>query len=273
MIVGDSGGLRNQHTPRVRGSLGMHLYHPAQRIGQCMSNGDKIRGKSYEKVQISFLVWLIIFITIGGVVFVRGLGSNSPTSEVIAAGILDPEEVREIQATIIEAYKLGYMAHVTHDVSQFPSVFVDDPRVPLTPEQREQLKEWLGTVPEGAGYLTFGIAGYYNTERLRKLSEEAWAKARAAGRDYISPEDYLSPEELRDKPIPTPPPMVDQPTMSAEEYVKWKWENVRFESVVIKGDIAIVIYDDRWFLYEDTLVRRNGKWYVAGSRRIGVSKW
>jgi integrase len=230
------------------------------------------------KHRIALLVGLVILIAMGGIVFLRGLKSNGSNSEVIAASIPDPEEMREIQATIVEAYKVGYMAHVTHDVSQFPSVFVDDPSVPLTPEQKEQLRRWLGTVPEDAGYLTYGIAGYYNTERLNRLSQEAWAKARAAGRDYLIPEDYLTPDELREieksgGPIPTPPPVVYQPSMSAEEYVKWKWENIRFDSVVIKGDKAIVIYDDHWFLYEDILVRRGGKWYVAGHKRIGVSRW
>ena len=224
------------------------------------------------------LVGLVILIAMGGVVLLNGLGSNSFTDEAIAGGIPDPEEVREIQATIMEAYKVGYMAQVTRDVSQFPSVFVDDPRVPLTPEQRERLREWLGTVPKGAGYLTYGVAGYHNTERLNRLSEEAWAKATAAGRDHLLPEDYLTPEELKEiqesnRPIPPPPAMVRQPTMSAEEYVQWKWENTRFDSVVINGDRAVFIYDDHWFLHEDTLVRRDGKWYIAGSKRIGASRW
>jgi hypothetical protein len=205
--------------------------------------------------------------------------ARRPAAEVIAAGAPDPEEVREIQATIVEAYKVGYLATwVTHDVSQFPSVFVDDPDVPLTREQRDELRQWLGTIPEGAGYLTYGVAGHQNTERLIRLSQEVRAKMTAAGRDYIIPEDYLTPEELREieesgRPIPAPPGMVRQPTMSAEEYAQWKWENTRFESVMITGDRAVVTYDDHLFLLEDTLVRRDGKWYVAGSERIGTSRW
>jgi hypothetical protein len=205
--------------------------------------------------------------------------ARRPAAEVIAAAGPDPEEVREIQATIVEAYKVGYIATwVSHDVSQFPSVFVDDPDVPLTRDQRDELREWLGTVPTDAGYLTYGVAGHHNSERLIRLSEEAWAKVAAAGRDYIIPEDYLTPEELREieesgKPMPPPPPAGSQPTMSGEEYAQWKWENTRFESVVITGDRAVVIYDDHWFLQQDTLVLRDGKWYVAGSERIGTSTW
>lgn len=221
---------------------------------------------------------LVILIAAGGVLLLGGLRKNSPAGEVVAAGAPDPEEVREIQATVVEAYKVGYMARVTHDPSQLASMFVDDPDVPLTPEEREQLREWLGTVPDGAGYLTYLTAANANDERMVRLSEEMWAKATAAGRDYLLPEDYLTPEELREieesgRPIPPPPPTVRLPTMSAEEYAQWKWENTRFESVVITGDRAAVTYDDHWFLHEDTLVRRDGKWYIAGSERIGTSRW
>ncbi|HUV73488.1 MAG TPA: hypothetical protein VMW79_04200 [Anaerolineae bacterium] len=224
------------------------------------------------------LLLLATLIAATGLVLLGRPGSNGSSGEVVAAAIPDPDDVREIQATIVEAYKVSYVARVTHDVSGFPSVFVEDPDVPLTREQRDQLRDWLGTVPEGAGYLTYGVAGCHNTERLTRLSEEAWARATAAGRDYITPEDYLTTEELRGieasgGPIPPPPPSVSQPTMSPEEEAQWKWENTRFESVVISGDRATVTYDDHWFLHEDTLVRREGKWYVAGSERIGTSRW
>jgi hypothetical protein len=43
--------------------------------------------------------------------------------------------------------------------------------------------------------------------------------------------------------------------------------------VVITGDRAVATYDDHWFLLQDTLVRRDRKWYVAGSQRIGTSTW
>ena len=213
-----------------------------------------------------------------GLVVLGPARSEGPNGEVVAAGSPDPEKVREIQATIVEAYKAGYVAMVTHDFGGFPSVFVDDPAVPLTRGQRGQLRDWLGRAAEGAGYLTYSVAAYHNSERLTRLSEEAWAKVEAAGRDYITPEDYLTPEELREieasgGPIPPPPPAVSQPTMAPEEYAQWKWENTRFESVVITGERATVTYDDHWFLHEDTLVRRDGKWYVAGSERIGTSRW
>jgi hypothetical protein len=221
---------------------------------------------------------LVILMAVGGILLVGRLRQNIHPTEVTAADAPDPEEVREIQATIVEAYKVGYVAMVTHDVSGFPAVFVDDPGVPLTRGQRDQLRDWLGRAAEGAGYLTYSVAAYHNSERLTRLSEEAWAKVAAAGRDYMIPEDYLTPDELRDieasdGPMPPPPPAVSQPTMSPEEYEQWKWENTRFESVVITGERATVTYDDYWFLLEDTLVRRDGEWYVAGSERIGTSTW
>lgn len=224
------------------------------------------------------LLLLATLIAATALVLIGRAQGNRSNGEVVAADAPDPKDVREIQATIVEGYKAGYVAMVTHDVSGFPSVFVDDPDVPLTRGQRDQLRDWLGRAAEGVGYLTYGVAAYHNSERLTRLSEEAWAKVEAAGRDYITPEDYLTSEELRDieasgGPMPPPPPAVSQPTMSPEEYEHWKWENTRFESVVITGDRATVTYDDHWSLHEDTLVRRDGKWYVTGSQRIGTSTW
>jgi len=224
------------------------------------------------------LLMLATVIGAAGLVLVGEPLSDGSNGKVVTGTIPDPEEVREVQATIVEAYKVGYVAMVTHDVSGFPSVFVDDPDVPLTRDQRDRLRDWLGRAAEGVGYLTYSVAAHGNSERLTRLSEEAWAKVAAAGRDYITPEDYLTPDELREieasgGPIPPPPPAVGQATLSPEEYAQWKWENTRFESVVITGDRAVATYDDHWFVLEDTLVRRDGKWYVAGSQRIRTSTW
>ncbi len=221
---------------------------------------------------------LVILTGAGGTFFLRGLRTNSAAAEITAAGVQDPAEVWETQTIVVEAYRAGYVAMVTHDASGFASVLVDDPHVPLTSGQRDQLRGWLGGAVEGAGYLTYCVAAYRNSERLNSLSEEAWAKVEAAGRDYIIPEDYLTADELRELegsggPIPPPPPALNRPTMSPDEYEQWKWENTRFESVVITGDRATVTYDDHWFVLEDTLVRRDGRWYVAGSKRIGTSTW
>jgi len=230
------------------------------------------------KHKFALLVGLVILIAMGGVVLLRGLGSNNFTDEAIAAGIPDTEEAREIQATIVEAYKLYYIAGQTYDVSQFPSVLANDPDVPLTRDQRERLRDWFGTVPNDAGYLTYVTACYTNAERWDRISEEAWGKAMAAGRDHLLPEDYLTPEELREiqeanRPIPPPPGRRSPSSMSAEEYAEWKWQNTRFDSVVINGDRAIVIFDDHLDLNEATLVRHAGKWYLAGVERVGASRW
>jgi len=224
------------------------------------------------------LLLLATLIAASGLVLLGRPGSKGSNGEAIAAGIPDTEDARQIQATILRAYELYEIAGRTYDVSEFPEVFADDPRVPLTRDQRQRLEEWFGPVPEDAGYLTYVTGCYTKVAESDRLFEEAWARATAAGRDYITPEDYLTTEELRGieasgGPIPPPPPSVSQPTMSPEEEAQWKWENTRFESVVISGDRATVTYDDHWFLHEDTLVRREGKWYVAGSERIGTSRW
>lgn len=218
----------------------------------------------------------------GAVVALVGLAllgrpaSKGSNGEVIAAAIPGTEDARQIRATILRAYELYEIAGRTYDVSEFPEVFADDPRVPLTRDQRERLEEWFGPVPEDAGYLTYVTGCYTKVAESDRLFEEAWAKATAEGRDHLLPQDYLAPEEWREiqesnGPIPPPPPAPPRPSVSVEEVADWIQQNTRFDSLVIKDDKAIVLFDDGATLNESTLVRCAGKWYIAGVKRLAVT--
>ncbi len=218
----------------------------------------------------------------GAVVALVGLAllgrpaSKGSNGEAIAAGIPDTQDSRQIQATILRAYELYEIAGRTYDVSEFPQVFADDPRVPLTSDQRQRLEEWFGSVPEDAGYLTYVTGCYTMVAQSDRLFEEAWGKAKAEGRDHLLPQDYLTPEEWSgiqesNQPVPPPPPAPPRPSESAEEVGEWIRENTRFDSVVIDDDKAIVLFDDGATLNEATLVRSAGKWHIAGVKRLAVT--
>jgi hypothetical protein len=222
------------------------------------------------------LLLLAILAAASGLVLLGRLGSKCSNGEAIAAGVPDSEDARQIQATIWRAYELYEIAGRTYDVSAFPEVFVDDPRVPLTRKQRQRLEEWFGPVPENAGYLTYVTGCYTKVAESDRLFEEAWAKATAEGRDHLLPQDYLTPEEWREiqesnAPIPLPPPAPPGTAVSAEEVADSIRENTRFDSVVIDDDNAIVLFDDGATLNEATLVRNAGKWYIAGVKRLAVT--
>jgi hypothetical protein len=211
-----------------------------------------------------------------GLVLLVRLGSKGSNGEAIAAGVPDSEDARRIQATIWRAYELYEIAGRTYDVSAFPEVFTDDPRVPLTRDQRQRLEEWFGPVPEHAGYLTYVRGCYTKVAESDRLFEEVWARATAEGRDHLLPEDYLTAEEWREiqesnAPIPPPPPAPPRTAASVEEVADSIRENTRFDSVVINGDKAIVLFDDGATLNEATLVRSAGQWYIAGVKRLAVT--
>jgi hypothetical protein len=227
------------------------------------------------KHKVALLV-LASLIAASGLVLLRRPGSKGSNGEAIAAAIPDTEDARQIQATILRAYELYEIAGRTYDVSEFPEVFADDPRVPLTTDQRQRLEEWFGPVPEGAGYLTYVTGCYTMVAQSDRLFEEAWAKATAEGRDHLLPQDYLAPEEWAEiqesnRPIPPPPPAPPRPSVSVEEVVDSIRQNTRFDSVVIEDDKAIVLFDDGAALNEATLVQSAGKWYIAGVERLAVT--
>ena len=60
-------------------------------------------------------------------------------------------------------------------------------------------------------------------------------------------------------------------TISVEEAAESRSQVFRFDSLVINGDRAIVIFEDGVTLNEATLVRRADKWYIAGVERLLVT--
>jgi hypothetical protein len=227
------------------------------------------------KHKVALLV-LAFLIAASGLILLGELASKGSNGEAIAAGVPATEDARQIEATIWRAYELYEIAGRTYDVSEFPKVFADDPRVPLTRDQRERLEEWFGSVPEGAGYLTYVTACYTMVAQSDELFEEAWARARAEGRDHLLPQDYLTPEEWSEiqksnRPIPPPPPAPPRGSVIIEEVAQWIRENTRFDSVVISDNKATVLFDDGATLNEATLLRSAGKWYIAGVERLAVT--
>jgi hypothetical protein len=227
------------------------------------------------KQKVALLV-LTVLIAASGLILLGELARKYSNAEAIAAGVPDTEDARQIQATIWRAYELYEIAGRTYDVSEFPEVFADDPRVPLTRDQRELLEEWFGPVPEDAGYLTYVTGCYTEVAESDRLFEEAWARARAEGRDHLVPQDYLTPEEWSEiqesnRPIPPPPPAPPRPSVTIEEVAHSIRDNTRFDSVVINDNQATVLFDDGATLNEATLVRSAGKWYIAGVKRLAVT--
>lgn len=163
------------------------------------------------------------------------------------------EEERKIAKAIIEAYRQLEYAMLTFDTSKLSNAFVDDPRFPLRSELRKEVELAFGSVPEGAGYLTYMKAWYRNWERGAERLEEAWERAQREDRE-IGPEELRALEEE----------LGFGPAFRRTEPMPPGWEDwFRFYDFDIRGDVAMCLYDDGGSLRRAFLVKRAGQWYIA----------
>lgn len=166
-----------------------------------------------------------------------------------------PEE-KAIAEAILEAYRLFAYADTTFDTSKFDTVLIDDPRFPLRTELAPEVVRAFGYIPKGAGMLTYMRAWYRNWERGARLLEEMDRKARAEGREGISPKEL---NEIREK-------LGYEPAFRRPGPVPPEWEQwFVFYKFDIRGDIAMCLYDDGGVLRQAFLVKKDGKWYIADS--------
>lgn len=195
---------------------------------------------------------IIIFITFAsiGVLFLWERRAN-----VKAGFVADTEEKKEIVEVITRSYKIEAKASRDFDLSQFPSVFINDPRgVPIGDDTvtfiRKVLKEKASNNP---GYLDYKMAYYTSWEQGALRLEEAYRNAAKEGRTTLNQVERRS---LADENGDVASPRRDDPI--GEIYLN-------FFSIEVNGDIAKVLLDDGPTNCEMILVRINGIWYIASS--------
>jgi hypothetical protein len=110
------------------------------------------------------------------------------------------------------------------------------------------------------GYLDYKIAYYTWREKGALLYDQVWAKARSEGRDYLTEEELQS---LVDTSGEVEPPRIYAPRLPTS--IAFTPE-LTFTSIVIDNDLAKAVYDDSSQTREATLVKKDGKWYIAGIR-------
>ncbi len=184
--------------------------------------------------------------------------SRQTTVQVNAApGVPDTPDSRQIQATIRRAYELRALAGRTFDTTDFASVFVNDPRGGnLRPDWLELVEDVTGTSSDTTGYLDYELA-YYSWWKAGALRlEELWAKAAEEGRPLTLEEV----QSLKDRSGRTAAPR-------APEGVRIQ---IDFKSIVVEGDVATAVFDDGPRLNEMTLVKIDGKWYIAGNKILRI---
>ena len=166
----------------------------------------------------------------------------------------DTQEARQVTETISRAYQIERASAYSLNFEDFNQVFINDPRFPLHPSTLQVVREMTYNPSlQSGGFLDYKLA-YHTWIRNGILKREALeAKAKAENRE-------LTDAEKRS--------LVDKygrmaPMRLSEEYRHFIPPPLRFISVEIKNDIAVVKMDDGPRINEYTLVLVDKQWYIA----------
>jgi hypothetical protein len=202
-----------------------------------------------------------ILILLGVILILGVLGFSSSTLEqpTLIYRIPDTEDAKEIIKTVERAYKIEAQAALTFDFSDFPTVFINDPRFPMGPYTLETIRDLTHNPSlETAGYLDYKLA-YYTWSRDEILHLEALQEKAKKENRNLTEEELQS---LRDSKGRTPPARAEGPL---------KLIPLNFMSLEINGDIATAILDDGPTVTKITLVLVDGQWYIADASVLIVN--
>jgi len=210
------------------------------------------------------LIGLAITVGTTGVVLMQA-GGEPDWPTVQPTSTLDPAEESAIKSVIEQSYELKASTGQTFDISQFNTVYTNDPLVPLNAEQAEFLANVRNAQPGVAntvqgmnsdGWLAFKIAQTLNWERGAEAIEQLEVNARAQGRD-VTAEDYSSIANVVGMPSPRQNVTVDKTT-------------IVYQELKVDGRHADVVYDDGAALARAFLVKTEAGWRIAGVRAIDI---
>jgi hypothetical protein len=201
-----------------------------------------------------------IFIKIGVLLALIAMGfssisftSKQPPSTYY---ISDTPEAKEVMETVEKAYDIQAEAAYTFDLSKFPTVFINDPRFPVSRGTLKTIRELTNNPSlESAGWLDYKLAYYSWTRDAILHSEAVREKAKQENRGLTTEEI----QSLIDPQGRTAPARAESPIRK---------QKLKFMSVSINGDIAKAILNDGPTTIELTLVFVDKQWYIAGIKGI-----
>ena len=160
--------------------------------------------------------------------------------------------------TVDKAYDIEAEAAYTFDLKKFPTVFINDPRFPVSPGTLETIRQLTNDPSlESAGWLDYKIAYYSWSSGAIFKGEELKKKAKSENRSLTEEEK----QSLTDPQGRTAPA---RPEGSIRK------SPVMFISMDINDDIAIVIVDDGPMTVRLTLVSVDKQWYITAYKGLSV---
>jgi hypothetical protein len=187
---------------------------------------------------------LIALLAVGALALV----SKRPPSTY---NIPDTKEAKDVMKAVENAYDIEAEALYTLDIQNFPTVFINDPRFPVSPGTLDTIRELTNNPSlESAGWLDYKLAYYSWISSATLHAENVKNKAKAENRE-LTDEEKKSFVDSNGRIAP----------VRSEDPIRKR--ELKFLSVDINGDIAKVILDDGPTTIELTLVSFEKEWYIA----------
>jgi hypothetical protein len=205
--------------------------------------------KKVVTVITTFIILMIVVVSIN---------ASSPVSTqphwptLKGATIPNPTDVADIKALIDNYYYITGEAATTFDLSQFPSLFIDDPIVALDADQAAYMAR-VGA--KGQGFLSYELAYFGDWKQGAEKQERLQATAKAENR-VLTKDEYnslMGPNGL-------PPSRNQQPV--------YKISITDYFYFTVDGSQALVKFDDGAVTLGMFFIKTKDGWRIAGKHVI-----
>jgi hypothetical protein len=200
------------------------------------------------------LIFILLFFT-GGLIY-WGIDRSQ-----VGYTVPDPVAAQEIQNTIHQAYSAFRTAlRNGGDVSKFENVFTNTSDYAYeSKEVRSFVEQVMGPkAAQTGGYLTAMQAKYIAYGCAVRLLKDIEPIAGKENRK-VSQEEII---RIKNNCYGVIPPSISEGPGQGTE--------IKFERIVVRGNLAIVRYDDGAALSEAILVRQAGHWRIANIKALDV---
>jgi hypothetical protein len=182
--------------------------------------------------------------------------TQPPWPTLKGAATPNPTDIADIKTLVNNYYYITAEALGTYDVSQFPTLFIDDPTVALDADQAAYMAR-VGA--KGQGFLSFELEryGYWKqgTEKLEHLQATAKAENRELTQDELN--SLIGPNGL-------PPSRRQGPMPTSKELP------ITYLNFTIEGSQALVKFDDGAVTQNMFFIKTKNGWRIAGKHNLQV---
>lgn len=199
---------------------------------------------------------------------------DNPWPSLHTSGPADLALVQQFENLINHNAEVMGRAYKSFDLTDFPSVFVDDPNISLNRDQAKYLSQ-VKSSQTGASDLIKG-EGWLSYSQALILNYGSGVRAYQVQATLAAQGKTMGPDDYRKVGAPVPPPGVTPTSVPSvllagdvDDPNGYKFK-VSFKSVMVEGDMAEVtyIYGDDGKTVHTFLVKTVAGWRIAGLRRL-----